>query len=182
MANGQGIVLEPFYYDPQKSGQKGSMELMPAILRWLQTLDKRYQVTSRRVPVIFSIDSASTELIRVIRYTLDDRFDVYSYGKQTILDMVGVVQDALARNMILIADYGGYTDWTTNSFVNDIHPLVVALENLIWNERQTGYSPDVPNDASDAFTYGINQIFRNPENLHFLDQYNEMRESFYDNL
>jgi hypothetical protein len=182
MANGQMVCLEPFYYDPQKSGQKGSMELLPSITRWLSFLDKRYQLISQQKPIIFSIDSASTELIRVLRYSLDPSIEIYEYGKQTILDMVGVVQDALARNMIYIMDFNGYKNWTTNDFVSETHPLVVAIENLIWNEKQTGYDASVPNDASDAFTYAVNQVFRNPHALRILQLYNENRQTFYDVL
>jgi hypothetical protein len=129
---------------------------------------------------MFSVDSASTELVRMLRYHLTDRYDVYSYGKQTILDMVGVVQSTLARNVIYIMDVKGYYNYIDNRFVYEENPLVIALENLIWNESQTKYEPTVPNDASDAMTYAINQIFRNVNNLYYLQVYNENRKDFYD--
>jgi PBSX family phage terminase large subunit len=179
MNNGQIVVPEIFYHDPLKSGQKASAELIPFIQRWLKELETNYAI-SFNVPVIFSVDSASTELIRMLRYHLPERYDVYSYGKQTILDMTGVVQSALARNVIYIMDYKGYQNYLVDQFIYGDHPLVVALENLIWNDSQTHYDPSVPNDASDALTYGLNQIFRNVNNLYPLSVYNENRKDFYD--
>lgn len=179
MNNGQIVVPEIFYHDPLKSGQKASAELIPFIMRWLKELETNYAI-GYNTPIMFSVDSASTELIRMLRYHLTDRYDVYSYGKQTILDMTGVVQSALARNILYIMDYKGYQNYLTNQFNYGDHPLVVALENLIWNDSQTHYDPSVPNDASDALTYGLNQVFRNVNNLYPLQQYNNNRQDFYD--
>jgi PBSX family phage terminase large subunit len=179
MNNGQIVVPEIFYHDPLKAGQKASAELLPFIQKWLKELETNYAI-SDNVPMIFSIDSASTELIRMVRYHLPDRYEVYAYGKQTILDMTGVVQSTLARNICYIMDTNGYFDYVQNQFAYAEHPLVVALENLVWNDSQTHYDPTVPNDASDAFTYGINQIFRNVNNLYALNVYNENRQDFYD--
>jgi hypothetical protein len=94
--------------------------------------------------------------------------------------MTGVVQSALARNVVYIMDYKGYYNYLNDQFAYGDHPLVVALENLIWNDSQTHYDPSVPNDASDALTYGLNQIFRNVNNLYPLQVYNENRKDFYD--
>jgi hypothetical protein len=179
MRNGQIVVPELFYHDPLKSGQKASAELIPYMLKWLKELETKYAI-SFEVPIMFSVDSASTELIRMLRYHLSERYDVYGYGKQSILDMVGVVQSTLARNVVYIMDYKGYFNYLDNRFMYEESPLVVALENLIWNESQTKYEPTVPNDASDAFTYALNQIFRNINNLYFLQVYNENRQDFYD--
>lgn len=179
MQDGRQVVGEPFHYDPKKSGQRSSYELMPYILKWLNYIDQRYQILAQNIPIIFSVDSASTELIRMIRFHLDDRYQVYSYGKQTVLDMVGVVQTVLAKNMVIVMDFGGIMDWVTGRFVKGEHPLVVALENLIWNEKQTGFDPIVPNDASDSETYAINFTFRNPHNLYPIQIYNSNRQDFY---
>ena len=179
MRNGQCVIPEIFYHDPLRSGQKASAELMPYIVRYVKELEKKYAI-SFDVPIMFSVDSASTELIRMLRYSLPERYDVYSYGKQTILDMTGVVQSTLSRNIVYIMDFKGYQDHIRNEWVTDEHPLVVALENLIWNEAQTHYDPSVPNDTSDAFTYAVNQIFRNPENLESLQAYNNNTQDYYD--
>lgn len=179
MTNGQIVVPEIFYHDPLKDGQKSSAELLPYIQKWLYELEHKYFINSN-VPVLFSVDSAASELIRMLRYHLPERYDVYEYGKQTIMDMVGVMQTALSRNMCYFMDFGGIFNYTQNHFVHCESPLVVALENLIWNDAQTGYDKSVPNDASDALTYGINQIFRNLHNLYSLQVYNENRKDFYD--
>ena len=39
---------------------------------------------------------------------------------------------------------------------------------LIWNEKQTGYDPIVPNDVCDAWTYGNVFWFAPPENNNYL--------------
>lgn len=179
MRNGQIVIPEQFYHDPLRSGQLASAELMPHILRYIKEMEKKYAI-SYDVPMIFSIDSSSTELIRMLRYTLPDRYDVYSYGKQTILDMTGVVQSTLSRNIVNIMDCGGYHDYVRNEWVIAENPLVVNLENLIWNDAQTHYDPSITNDMSDAFTYATNQIFRNVHNLYPLQLYNNNIEDYYD--
>lgn len=181
MPNGQAVILDIFYHDPLLSGQRASAELLPYIQRWLDTLEKKYGLTSSfTTPIIFSVDSAATELTRLLRYHLSERYDVYAYGKQVVMDMVGVGQSALARNMIQIMDFGGYKNWLQERWIKDEHPLVVQLENLVWNEKQTGYDPLIPNDVSDAFTYAINQIYRNPNNLYPLVRYAAMQNEYYD--
>jgi hypothetical protein len=40
---------------------------------------------------------------------------------------------------------------------------------LIWNERQDNYDPIVPNDVSDAATYGAISWFKNTENIQFFN-------------
>lgn len=179
MTNGRIVVPEIFHYDPLKDGQKASAELFPYIDKWLKFLEKKYHIYFH-VPIIFTIDSAASELIRTVRYHLTDRYEVYGYGKQTILDMVGTVQSTLSRNIVEIMEFAGYHNWVTDRNTLDESPLVVALENLIWNDAQTGYDKSVPNDDSDAFTYGINMIFRNPHNLYFIQQYNANRDDYYE--
>jgi hypothetical protein len=92
--------------------------------------------------------------------------------------MVGVVQSTLSQNVVYVADYGGYYDYVLNKWVKKDNPLAVQVENLIWNEKQTGYDPLIPNDASDSFTYAVNTYFRNPDNLYWLA--NIKRLDFYD--
>ena len=40
---------------------------------------------------------------------------------------------------------------------------------LIWNERQDNYDPIVPNDVSDAATYGVISWFKNTENIQYFN-------------
>lgn len=180
MSNGQICVAEIFHHDPKLSGQKSSSELLPFIKKWLKELETKYQL-QYDVPIVFYCDSASTELVRLLRYQLDERYGVYSYGKQTILEMVDIVQSTLAKNIAIVMDFGGYKDYLRNSFVKGENPLVVALESLIWDEQQRGYDKSVPNDDSDAFTYAINSVFRNPDNLYAIDHFRAYGKGYYDN-
>ena len=50
----------------------------------------------------------------------------------------------------------------------------------MWNEKQTGFDPLIPNDASDALTYGANAIFKNMFNLYYVARSIETRKDFYD--
>ena len=40
---------------------------------------------------------------------------------------------------------------------------------LTWNEKQDNYDPIVPNDVSDAATYGIVSWYKNPENIGYFN-------------
>jgi PBSX family phage terminase large subunit len=176
--NGQSVIVDLFYHDPQVSGQKSSNELMPFIQRWFEEIRKKYALDSSNVPILFKVDSSATELKRQLAYFLSNRAQVESYSKPTILEMVGVVQSTLSQNVVYVADYGGYYDYVLNKWVKKDNPLAVQVENLIWNEKQTGYDPLIPNDASDSFTYAVNTYFRNPDNLYWLA--NIKRLDFYD--
>jgi hypothetical protein len=92
--------------------------------------------------------------------------------------MVAVVQSTISQNVIYVVDYEGTKDYILNKFVKRDNPLAEQLENLIWNEKQNGYDSIVPNDATDAFTYAVNTYFKNPDNLHWIE--NIKRQDFYD--
>lgn len=180
LANGQTIVLDIFLHDPKKSLVKSSSELMDYITIWFHRLVKKYNLRDGplSIPIVFKVDSAAADLRRELMYRFSDVAYVESFRKPTILEMVGVVQSALARNSVYLADYGGYQDYVLDRWIRAENPLAVQLENLIWNERQTGYDPIVPNDVSDAFTYAVNTYFKNPDNLGWLEAV--PRKDYYD--
>lgn len=181
MRDGHMIRLEVYHYDPKLNGQKSSYELIPSIQRWWDHLNRNYQITGNAIPIYWAIDYSATELIRMLRISFDNRHEIYAYTKkQSIIDMVGVMQSSLASNSIIVMNFGGYTEWTTNKFIKGDDPLVIALENLVWNDKQTGYESSVPNDDSDAATYGVNFIKRNPENIMTILSYNNSRKEYYD--
>jgi hypothetical protein len=181
MQNGQALFLDIFHHDPKISGQKSSSELIIYIKKWLTFLFNKYGLQDLVTPILTKIDEAAAELVRQMQYNFgSQKHLVAPFHKSTILDMVGVVQSALAKNMLYIVDYGGYQDWILNKWVKSENPLVVCLENLIWNEKQTGYDPIVPNDDGDAFTYIVNTFYRNPDNLYWLDNMIRIRKDFYD--
>jgi PBSX family phage terminase large subunit len=181
LQNGQGLVLDIFHHDPKISGQKASSELIPFIKIWFAELYAKYNLQDLPIPILWKIDEAAPELVRNLQYNFSNNRNIIApHHKSTILEMVGVVQSAIAKNMIYVIDFGGYKDYVLNRWVNAENPLVVCLENLIWNEKQTGYDPIVPNDDSDAFTYAVNTFYKNPDNLYWLDNLIRTRKDFYD--
>lgn len=168
MSNGQAVVLDIFHHDPLISGQKSSAELIPYIKIWLGRLLKKYSIEGD-IPIIFKVDSAAPELTRQLAYHLGDRCVAHQFKKYSILEMVDIVQSALAKNVIKIIDFGGVNDFTRMKWRACENPLVVQLESMTWNDKQTGYDPSIPNDDCDAFTYGVCSYFKNPDNLYWLD-------------
>ena len=78
--------------------------------------------------------------------------------------------------MLKIVDFGGYKDYYYNRFVPttaDTEPLIYQLESVTW--KNYTLDPEIPNDYTDALTYGVNMYFNNPENL-----YLPKRRAFYD--
>lgn len=183
LRNGITMVLNIFHHDPLRSGIYGSQLLVEKYVSvWFKKLIEKYNLNDRSayVPIIFAIDSASTELIQACKYFFSDRAEIISFKKTTIPQMVDVVQGAISKNMCYIIDFGGYTDFVQNRFVKADNPLAVALSNLVWNDKQTGYNPIIPNDDSDAFTYAINYWFKNPENIHWVDIAQKLKKDYYD--
>ena len=68
--------------------------------------------------------------------------------------MAGNLKSVFARNMLYIADFGGHKNYIRDKFEKRENVVAEQVENLIWNEKQTGFDPLIPNDASDALTYG----------------------------
>lgn len=179
LENGQALVLDIFHHDPKTSRQLSSAALMPYIKLWFEELNNKYMIKESGIPILFKIDSAATDFRLELGYKFaNNRTMVSSFSKSTIVEMVGVVQSAISENCIYIINFGGYKDYVQNKFIQGENPLVIALENLIWNEKMTGYDPIVPNDDSDAFTYAVNTYYKNPDNVNWLK--NLKRKEFYD--
>jgi len=81
--------------------------------------------------------------------------------------MADYMRNALGKNAILILDEGGYYNYINNRFMYGKNPLVEQLEQVIWDESGTTFERKIPNDCTDALTYGISFYFKNPGNLHF---------------
>lgn len=174
--NGQCCILNLFYHDPKISGVKSSNELVTISQTWFKMLCKKYNLITNyntmKVPIVFKVDSASADMIRELQYqytTNDGMVTVESFKKPTVCEMISRVQSAWARNVVFILDTGGYRDFVTNRFVSVTNPVSQNFQALIWNEKQTGYDPVVPNDASDSATYAICTYFLNPDNLYWLE-------------
>lgn len=188
--NGQSIVLDIFYHDPKVNQVIGSHILVKDyVKKWFDELIKHYNLGTLEeqrnniygyaqiLPIYMRIDSAATDLIQECQFYFGDRCDVSSVKKGSIVDMVSGVQSALSNEFIYFLDTGGYFNYFKNEFIKCDNPLTNQLELLIWNEKQNGYDPTVPNDASDAFTYAVRTWYANIENKTFFENLRKRKET-----
>lgn len=179
--NGQCVIPPIFNHDPTKDGTLGYHQLVQdRLLYWFEQvtgmmhlgtlMEHRARPLAQQKPIWMRIDSAAADLIAECRFFLSDRCDVGPVKKDHVPQMVATVQSALLNNNIVIINYGGIHNYTTNKFIrNKVNLLSEQLMSLIWNEKQDNYDPTVPNDTSDAFTYGVVSWFKNPENIQYFN-------------
>lgn len=178
--NGQAVVAPIFYHNPVDDGVVGYHQLVQdKLVYWVEDITKQFRLGSineiranpymNRTPIWMFIDNAAPDLIQECRFFMSDRISVNPVKKDNVPIMVSKVQSAILNENIIIIDYGGYYNYTKRKFIKkDTNLLEEQWSMLIWNERQDNYDPIVPNDVSDAATYGIVSWFNNPENLqHF---------------
>lgn len=168
MSNGQGYVLQRFYYDPQQTGMiLAPSQIVDMILRYVDDVDKAFSLTRDGVPSIFYIDGAAADLVTQLRYNIWDYHLVKSFTRKNVINNNSVVNNCFAKNMIKIVDFGGYYDYYSNKWVDtsaDTEPLIYQLESVTWKDYKL--DPAIPNDYTDALTYGVNAYFENPDNLY----------------
>lgn len=180
LSNGQSVVGPIFVHDPRKSGAMGYHQLVQDhLVRWMEEVCQRFRLGSPKevregryrgqpLPIWMRIDSAAPDLIQECRFHFGDRCDVGPIRKSSVMEMTGVAQSAIANDNAIVIDYGGTFDYVSNRFEKGDNILARQLSLLVWNERQTGYDPAVPNDVSDAWTYGNLFWYGNQENIqHF---------------
>jgi len=179
LSNGQVAVGEIFYHNPKDDAVVGYHYLVQnLLLRWLDKILRMYRLgtiedkrSGRNVlPVWMRVDNAAPDLIAECRYFFGDRIDVNPIRKPHIVEMVSVCQSAIMNENVTIIDNGKYFDYYQNREVKSPNVLVTQIESLIWNERQNGYDPIVPNDVCDAWTYGTYFWYSNQENIQFFNQ------------
>lgn len=181
LSNGQTVIGPVFCHDPKTDGVIGFHQLVQNHLtRWFDELcrrfhlgtlqDKREHPNAKLLPIWMRIDSASPDLVQECRFFFGDRVNVGPIKKATVFEMVSVVQSAIANENVIIIDYGGYFDYQLNRWIKkDMNILAEQLSLLIWNEQQNNYDPIVPNDISDAFTYGCFFWYSNQENIQYFN-------------
>ena len=181
LSNGQVAIGPIFYHNPLEDGVVGYHHLVQnMVIRWFEDLCRRYNLVSARekrehpgvpaLPIWMIIDSAAPDLIQECRFFLGDRCDIQPVKKASVFEMVGVVQSSIQNDNVVIINYGGYYNYHTNKWIDrKVNILAEQLTNLIWNEKETGYDPIVPNDVSDAFTYGDIFWYGNQENIQFFN-------------
>lgn len=185
MSNGQSVAAQRFIHNPQTDGVKGSFPLVENEgKRWFSELIKANNLNNpydymNSIPIIFVVDSAASELVQALKYYFSDRAEVVAIKKGTILQMVDVNQSAIGKNVCAIYDYGGYYNYTLNKFVQCVDPLIEEYKSLCWNEKQNGYDPTIPNDCTDADTYGVYFYYRQTENIIWLSDVVNARKDYY---
>ncbi len=179
--NGQSVVGPIFYHDPMKDGVIGYHQLVQnLLLYWLEDLfgmfrmgtirETRTHPYMKRIPVWMFIDNAAADLIAECRFFVNDRCSVNPVKKDNVPQMVSTVQSAILNENVIIIDYGGYKSYTQNKWIKTkTNLLAEQWEMLTWNEKQDNYDPIVPNDVSDAATYGVISWFKNPENIQYFN-------------
>lgn len=186
--NGQCAVLDVFYHDPKRDGDLAVSEMIPYIRKWLTKLEKKYRLNEQSfygdyTPIAFVIDGSiiGIELAKELRFVLNpSRYDIIRYSQKNIIEMVGNMKSVFARNMLYILDYGGTYNYVRDTFEQGYNIVAEQVENLVWNDKENGFDPIVPNDASDALTYGGNAIFKNMFNLYYVANAIKVRKDFYD--
>lgn len=185
MSNGQSVAGKVFYHNPQENGVKGSFPLVEnEITRWFKELRRENGLDNptnwrMSIPIVFVVDSAATELIQALRYYFGNRAEVHAIKKGTIIQMVDTVQSAIGKNVVFVYDYGGYYNYTKNCWVKSENLLAYQYKSLIWNEKQTGYDTVIPNDITDADTYGIYFYYKQTENIVWLNDVANKKNQYF---
>lgn len=166
MSSGRAFVLERFFYDPKKYGRSlAPSELAELVLLYLDDMEKKYGIMRDGViSSAFAIDCAAADLITQLRYTVPDYHEILSFTQKNVIRNNSVINNCFARNMLYIIDYGGYKDYSTGRFIACEDPLAEQLESVVWKNNKL--DPAIPNDLSDALTYGACVYYENPENLY----------------
>ena len=167
-SNGRAYVLERFYYDPQKTGIiLAPSQITDMVVEYVEKMCERYEIYSENVGSYFAIDCAAADLVTQLRYQLNGYHIVKGFTKKNIINNNAVVNNCFAKNMLKIVDFGGYNDFYARKWVAttaDTEPLIYQLESVVWKDYKL--DPAIPNDYTDALTYGANVYFNNPDNLY----------------
>lgn len=179
--NGQCVTGPIFYHNPIDDGVVGYHQLVQnELVYWLEEVtalfhmgtirETRLHPYMQRLPIWMFIDSAAPDLIQECRFFLSDRCSVNPVKKDNVPQMVSTVQSAILNNNIIVINYGGYKSYARNKWIQKKENLLAEQwDMLTWNEKQDNYDPIVPNDVSDAATYGIVSWFKNQENIQYFN-------------
>ena len=167
-SNGRGYVLERFYYDPLATGViLAPSQITDLINIYVEQMCKKYDVYGEGVGSYFAIDCAAADLVTQLRYNINGYHIVKGFTGKNIIQNNAVVNNCFAKNMLKVVDFGGYYDFYSNRWTPttaDTEPLVYQLESVVWKNYKL--DPEIPNDYTDALTYGANVYFNNPDNLY----------------
>lgn len=179
--NGQSVIGPIFYHNPKENGVVGYHQLVQdQLTRWFDDLCRMFHLgtiqefrqhpNARQLPIWIRIDNAAPDLIQECRFFFGDRASVGPIKKLHVPQMVATIQSAICNQNIIVIDYGGRYNYFQNKFIKEKDNLLAQQWSmLIWNEKQDNYDPIVPNDVSDAATYGGLFWYSNQENLQFFN-------------
>ena len=165
MDNGQAVTLEMFYHNPKVNGQLSNEQLVPMIMQYMDELDQKYRLRESGADFYTVVDCAAADLHLSLAYHLPDWYNVRKYTKKDILQTTDIVNNAFARGVLRILNFGGYYNYYRKEFITSENQLVIDLELMTWDERNEKYDPSVPNDCADAFRYAVCTFYANPENI-----------------
>lgn len=164
--NGMAVTLPMFYHNPKENGQLSNEELMPYIEQYLKELNQNYRLVETGVEQHFAVDCAAADLCLTLGNHLANKgYDVWKYTKKDLNQTTDVVNNAFARNILFVLDYGGYYNYHRKRFIEGTSQLVIDLELMVWDEKNEKFDDTVPNDCADAFRYAVNTYFNNPNNI-----------------
>lgn len=163
MSSGRGVVLERFFYDPLQNGMTlSTMQLVEYIKTYLEEMDAKYNLYQNNIGVVWAVDNASQDLIAQLNYELPEWHMVKAFTKKNIIRNNNVVNNAFAKNMLYVKNFNGQKNYFNGRWENN-DKLVDQLESVVWKNYKL--DPEIPNDLTDALTYGVNYYFLNPDNL-----------------
>ena len=178
---GQAVALTPFIHNPKLSGVIGTAKLCETyITSWWNELDNKFLISKLGKPVFASCDIAGSDAIVNMRTYLGAKMTVFGCSKGTITQMIGEVQSVISKNMLYFLEERIYRDYVLNKSVRyEHHPVAEQLTILAWNENQDGYKKDIPNDRTDALTYGIYAWYKNPNHLAQMEIFRRYFRQYY---
>jgi len=167
-SNGRAYVLERVYYDPLQTGViLAPSQITDMIIEYVEAMCERYEIYKEGVGSYFAIDCAAADLVTQLRYNINGYHTVKGFTQKNVINNNAVVNNCFAKNMLKIVDFGGYNDFYYKRWMPttaDTEPLVYQLEAVTWKDCKL--DPIIPNDYTDALTYGANVYFNNPDNLY----------------
>ena len=163
--NGQGIVIDYFYHDPERFGAMSNDQLYPYVAEWLDFILLKWQIPTT-IPINMVFDPANADLRLLMSHKLPQRYAVFAYNNKKIVQMANIMQNIFSRNALYIVDSGNIFNWITKQPLYE-HPLIQQLTSVIWDESGVKFDPKIPNDATDALTYSTAFYYKNPNALYF---------------
>lgn len=160
--DGNAVILEPFYHDPQADGALSNAQLLPLIRRYLEDMGKKYAFDVRGARHYMAVDCAAADLVLTLSYGLPAKYNVTKMTKKDIAQTTDVVNNAFALGHLYILDFGGWYNYRRNKFVPGDRQLVTDLSAMVWAKDGVTYDGSVPNDSADACRYAVATYYANP--------------------